>query len=117
MDDGGAHLAGGGKAFLQQALRVKPVHQATLFAQTNMAEQAKKLMQIIQVAVANLDNLERVRTAVEHLGRRHVEEYGVKEEHYDSGGTALLWTLEQGLGERFTAEAKEAWSEAYGLSW
>lgn len=85
-----------------------------LFAQTNMAEQGKKLMQMIQVVVASLDNLERVRTAVEHLGRRHVE-YGVKEEHYDSVGTALLWTLEQGLGERFTAEAKEAWSETYGL--
>jgi len=85
-----------------------------LFAQTNMAEQGKKLMQMIQVVVANLDNLERVRTAVEHLGRRHVE-YGIKEEHYDSVGTALLWTLEQGLGEQFTAEAKEAWSETYGL--
>ncbi len=85
-----------------------------LFARTNMAEQGKKLMQMIQVVVASLDNLERVRTAVEHLGHRHVE-YGVKEEHYDSVGKALLWTLEQGLGEQFTAEAKEAWSETYGL--
>jgi hemoglobin-like flavoprotein len=85
-----------------------------LFAQTNMAEQGKKLMQMMQVVVANLDKLESVQTAVEHLGRRHAE-YGVKEEHYDSVGKALLWTLEQGLGEQFTPEAKEAWSETYGL--
>jgi hemoglobin-like flavoprotein len=66
------------------------------------------------VAVASLDNLENVRPAIEALGRRHVE-YGVKEEHYDTGGEALLWTLEQGLGERFTPEVKEAWAETYGL--
>ncbi len=85
-----------------------------LFSHANMAEQGKKLMQMIQVAVANLDNLEKVQSAVEHLGRRHVD-YGVKEEHYDSVGAALLWTLEQGLGEQFTPEAKEAWAETYGL--
>ncbi len=85
-----------------------------LFSHTNMAEQGKKLMQMIQVAVANLDNLEKVQTAVEHLGRRHVD-YGVKDEHYDSVGAALLWTLEQGLGEQFTPEVKEAWAETYGV--
>jgi hypothetical protein len=30
-------------------------------------------------------------------------------------GAALLWTLEQGLGEAFTPEAREAWAAAYGL--
>ena len=101
------------RLFYNRLFEVDPSTMA-LFNHTNMAEQGKKLMQMIQVVVASLDNLERVRTAVEHLGRRHVE-YGVKEEHYDSVGTALLWTLEQGLGEQFTAEAKEAWSETYGL--
>src|SRR3712207_375717 len=85
-----------------------------LFADTDMAEQGKKLMQTIDVAVASLDNLENVRPAIEDLGRRHVE-YGVKEEHYDTVGEALLWTLEQGLGEEFTPEVKEAWAETYGL--
>jgi hemoglobin-like flavoprotein len=85
-----------------------------LFADTDMAEQGKKLMQTIDVAVASLDNLENVRPAVEDLGRRHVE-YGVKEEHYDTGGEALLWTLKQGLGDEFTPEVKEAWAETYGL--
>lgn len=28
-------------------------------------------------------------------------------------GSALLWTLEQGLGERFTPDVKEAWKAVY----
>ena len=51
---------------------------------------------------------------VEDLGRRHAG-YGVKDAHYDSVGVALLWTLEQGLGSAWTAEAAAAWKEVYGL--
>jgi hemoglobin-like flavoprotein len=84
-----------------------------LFASTDMAEQGKKLMQMINVAVASLERLDALRSAVKDLGRRH-EGYGVKEEHYESVGTALLWTLEQGLGGKFTPEVEEAWAETYG---
>jgi len=31
-------------------------------------------------------------------------------------GAALLWTLELGLGEQFTREVREAWTEAYLLA-
>ena len=48
------------------------------------------------------------------MGERHVS-YGVKAEHYDIVGATLLWTLEQGLGDNFTDEVKEAWTIAYGL--
>ena len=30
-------------------------------------------------------------------------------------GAALLYTLESGLGEKFTSEAKEAWTTVYGI--
>jgi hemoglobin-like flavoprotein len=83
-----------------------------LFASADMAEQGKKLMQTIGVAVAGLERLEAIRSAVESLGRRHVG-YGVREEHYVSVGAALLWTLGQGLGEEFTPEVEEAWAETY----
>jgi hemoglobin-like flavoprotein len=49
---------------------------------------------------------------VEDLGKRHVG-YGVKAEHYDTVGAALLWTLAKGLGDAFTEEAKAAWTETY----
>ena len=83
-----------------------------LFASTDMAKQGKKLMQTIGVAVAGLERLDAILPAVEALGRRHVG-YGVTEVHYESVGAALLWTLEQGLGEEFTPEVEEAWAETY----
>ena len=50
--------------------------------------------------------------AVKQLAQRHVG-YGVKDEHYATVGEALIWTLEQGLGEDFTPDVREAWTEAY----
>ena len=66
---------------------------------TEMGEQKKKLMQMIGVAVQNLRNADVLVPAVQALGERHVD-YNVKDEHYDSVGGALLWTLEQGLHAR-----------------
>jgi hemoglobin-like flavoprotein len=37
----------------------------------------------------------------------------VRDEHYATVGTALLWTLEKGLGDVFTPEVKEAWTVVY----
>jgi hemoglobin-like flavoprotein len=48
------------------------------------------------------------------MGRRH-KDYGVQPAHYGIVGTALLGTLEQGLGKTFTPEVKEAWAAAYDI--
>ena len=80
----------------------------------DMAEQRKKLMQMITAAVKGLDRLEQLVPVVQDLGRRHVR-YGVEDSHYDTVGAALLWTLEAGLGRAFTPEVKEAWAAVYGL--
>jgi hemoglobin-like flavoprotein len=80
----------------------------------DMAEQRKKLMQMITAAVKGLDRLEQLVPVVQDLGRRHAR-YGVAESHYDTVGAALLWTLEMGLGKTFTAEMKEAWTAVYLL--
>ena len=80
----------------------------------DMAEQRKKLMQMITAAVKGLDRLEQLVPAVQDLGRRHAG-YGVKVEHYRTVGEALLWTLEKGLGDAFTPEMKAAWAAVYGL--
>lgn len=85
-----------------------------LFRAADMARQRKKLMDVIGMAVAGLDRLDALVPTVEDLGRRHAN-YGVKDEHYDSVGAALLWTLEQGLGSAWNAETKAAWAEVYGL--
>ena len=80
----------------------------------DMAEQRKKLMQMITAAVKGLDRLEQLVPVVKDLGRRHAG-YGVADSHYDTVGAALLWTLEVGLGRAFTPDVKEAWTAVYGL--
>lgn len=80
----------------------------------DMKEQGKKLMNTLSFAVNGLTRLDTIVGAVEDLGRKHVG-YGVKPEHYNTVGEALLWTLEQGLGDAFTPDVKFAWTEVYGL--
>ncbi len=78
----------------------------------DMAEQGRKLMQMLGVAVKGLDRLEQVLPAVCALGARHAA-YGVRERDYDTVGRALIWTLRKGLGDGFTPEVEAAWAETY----
>jgi hemoglobin-like flavoprotein len=81
---------------------------------TDRAEQGRKLMHMIGVAVKGLSRPEQILPAVEELGRRHAC-YGVRDEHYATVGAALLWTLEKGLGEAFTPDVRAAWTAVYTL--
>ena len=71
-------------------------------------------MTMITVAVNGLSDLEKIVSAVKALGVRHVG-YGVKDSHYDTVGSALIWTLGKGLGEEFTDSLKTAWVKVYTL--
>jgi nitric oxide dioxygenase len=79
-----------------------------------MSEQNRVLMRMIASAVNGLDRLETIVPTVRALGVRHAG-YGVVDAHYQTVGEALLWTLQQGLGDGFTPEVAEAWTTAYGL--
>lgn len=78
----------------------------------DMAEQGRKLMTMINTVVMSLDRLGPMLGAIEDLGRRHVA-YGVTDAHYDTVGSALLWTLGKGLGEQFTLAVQAAWAQTY----
>jgi len=80
----------------------------------DMAEQGRKLMQMLTTAVKALDKVKTLAPALEALAVRH-QGYGVRPQHYDAVGAALLWTLGQGLGEAFTPEVEAAWTKTYGL--
>jgi len=77
-------------------------------------EQARMLAQTLTVVVKGIDRPAQLRAAVEALGQRHAG-YGVRDEHYETVGQALLWTLEMGLKNAFTSEVRDAWIAAY--SW
>lgn len=80
----------------------------------DMKEQGRKLMSMIGTAVNGLTRLGEIVPAVQALGVRHAG-YGVKPAHYGTVATALVWTLEKGLGEAFTADVRASWVAAYTL--
>lgn len=80
----------------------------------DMQQQGTKLMQLIAVAVSGLDQLDTLVPALQALGQRHVT-YHVKKDDYVTVGEALLWTLQQELGDEFNANVKEAWATVYQI--
>ncbi|WP_434055911.1 MAG: globin family protein [Roseibium sp.] len=79
---------------------------------SDIEEQGRKLMTTLGVVVNGLSDFDAVLPAAKTLAVRHVE-YGVEPSHYPPVGAALIWTLEQGLGDAFDDATRTAWSAAY----
>lgn len=80
----------------------------------DMVHQGERLMTMIGSAVGLLDKPQVLLPVLRNLGARHGS-YGVVDTHYATVGGALLLTLEQGLGDAFTPEVREAWTAMYGV--
>ncbi|TJW09389.1 MAG: hemin receptor [Mesorhizobium sp.] len=78
----------------------------------DMKEQGRKLMATLGLVINGLKNLDAILPAAKSLAAKHVS-YGVRAEHYQPVGDALIWTLEKGLGSAFTSEVRDAWLAAY----
>ena len=102
-----------GAQFYERLFALDPAARR-LFAGADMAALQRKLVGMLTEIVAQLDRPESLVPNVSALGRQHLH-YGVKEADYETAGAALLWTIEQGLGDSFTPAVREAWSEAYLL--
>ena len=96
--------------FYNRLFEVAPQVKAMFPA--DLTEQRKKLMAMLAAVVAGLGNLETVLPAASALAKRHVT-YGAKAGHYPVVGAALMWTLEKGLGDGWTPEVAEAWTDSY----
>ena len=84
------------------------------FFKGDMKAQGQKLMTMLGVVVNGLRNLDSILPAARNLAIGHVN-YGVEAAHYQPVGEALIYTLEQGLGDDFDDDTKAAWLQAYGL--
>jgi hemoglobin-like flavoprotein len=78
----------------------------------DMKEQGRKLMVTLGLVINGLKNLDAILPAAKSLAAKHVS-YGVRAEHYQPVGDALIWTLEKGLGSAFTPEVRDGWLAAY----
>lgn len=78
----------------------------------DMRVQGAKLMTMLALVVYNLHQPGQVLPTIRDLAVRHVE-YGVELADYDALREALLWTLEQSLGEDCTPAVRDAWTVCY----
>lgn len=78
----------------------------------DLENQASMFVAALNLAVLELVEPGFVPQSVRALGTRHAH-YGVEVPFYATFGQALLWTLGRLLGERFTPEVRDAWSDAY----
>ncbi|MEE9329291.1 MAG: globin family protein [Parvularculaceae bacterium] len=101
-----------GTLFYQRLFQIAP--EVRPLFKGNLSDQQAKLMQILSMAVLDLNNTKSIIPMIRDLGRRHVD-YGVKPHHYELVGATLLWTLEQALEARFTPEIKASWTKVYAL--
>ena len=77
-------------------------------------ERRAQLWYILNTAVDGLSDLEELVPKVQDFGRRYIG-HRVKKKDYEHVGEALLWTLEQKLGQNFTPTVQKAWSSVYTL--
>ncbi len=108
--------------FYKRLFELKPEYRS-LFPES-MDTQRRKLIKTLNFAVKSLewdasswetevDSENDLFFVVLALGRRHSNLYHVPDSAYAPVGEALLWTLEQGLGDAFTQETRAAWTRLY----
>jgi len=92
----------------------------------DMTKQKRKLVTMLAFIVKSIDWMasqwqeevpadEDLCLVVLAMGRRHHQLYHIPDESYDAVGQALLWTLDQGLGQAFTDDVRAAWTRLYNV--
>ncbi|MGA7119025.1 MAG: globin domain-containing protein [Polyangiaceae bacterium] len=110
--------------FYKKLFELRPDYRR-LFPE-DMTAQKRKLLAMLSFVVKSLDWPESAwRDTVSEeddlclvvlaLGRRHSDLYKVPDSSYDFVGQALLYTLDYGLGKKFDAPTRAAWTRVYQL--
>ena len=103
-----AHVAA--LAFYRRLFELDP-NLRPLF-KTDIEEQARKLMEMLAFALSMSERPGALAMELRELGARHVT-YGVRAQHYETVGQALIEMLAEVLAGDFTPAVREAWAEFY----
>jgi nitric oxide dioxygenase len=79
---------------------------------SDMTGQGMRFMRTLRVIVQKLDDPDALRPDLIKLAQGHAA-YGVKPEHFEPMGQALIWTMRKSMGEEFPEGAEIAWEIAY----
>lgn len=79
-----------------------------------MKRQQASLVAALALVISSLKDskTDQLASVLQDLGQRHTG-YGVKPEHYPLVGDVLLKTFADFLGNKWTTELNDAWSDAY----
>jgi hemoglobin-like flavoprotein len=94
------------RLFYQRLFQLDPVLR-DLF-KGDMVVQGGRVMSMLGTLVAGLNKPEQIVPILQAMGQRYAG-YGIKDSHYATAGSALLWTLERCLGCNFTTDMRDAW--------
>ncbi len=99
-----------GEIFYQRLFEDKPELRGLFVG--DISVQSEKLTNMLGMIVSQIHNLPDLLPMLGDLARRHLV-YGVKIEHYEDVGRALLHMIRDVLGSDFTPEMEAAWTKAY----
>jgi hemoglobin-like flavoprotein len=71
-----------------------------MFEEASMEVQARKLFEVLRVAVKFVDNIDEILPSIKEMGARHARVYGVERLHYQAVTTVLVEILNEYLEER-----------------
>ena len=103
-----------GDAFYGNLFAANPELTTTVFEGVDQKAQGMKLVNMIDAAVKILDDGEQLKPVLVDLGRRHAF-YKTEEAHFPVVGAALLKTLGETLGDKWTPEVTNAWTAIYDV--
>ncbi|NDJ53729.1 MAG: flavohemoprotein [Chloroflexi bacterium] len=99
-------------AFYGRFFNIYPEVRVT-FSNTNLPDQHRKLLKALKTIVGSLRNPDVLEPYLGQLGNQHKDAYVVADTDFQMFKRALMDTFEEFLGDDFSDEAREAWSEAY----
>ena len=82
---------------------------------TGIEEQSRKLIDMLGLALSLLTRPGAFEAELRELGARH-RTYGVRDEHYETVGRAMLDMLAEVLGREFTPMVRDAWAKFYNFT-
>lgn len=99
-----------GELFYQKLFELAPALRS-LF-QNDMELQIRKFTQMMTLLIRTAQYPEQLVSELEELALRHTQ-YGARPGDYPVVGIALLWALQQHLGDEWDYEMEQAWTEIY----
>jgi len=108
-----------GEAFYAKLFEIAPeARELFSHAFSNRGNKAQVISEVVNRHLRSLltrsvtNTRVTISPAMRELGRRHVQ-YNITPAHFAKMKEALIWTLEQKLGDDFPPEVKDVWSSAF----